>query len=147
MTCNHINCPDSSPSSATGDRRLLAVFEGLNQLTCDGLERVLAFVVEERVLYDGGNFDPATGNWCPLAIGVGIADLARDNNLKVSSDDVGKELIVEAGRRYSSTFHLNPLSGVPGEFYRAHRRSDLRSACETLLRLRGPCIARRLRSA
>ncbi|MEO8378062.1 MAG: hypothetical protein ABI779_00215 [Acidobacteriota bacterium] len=145
VTCSHINQFDSSKLGLRRDLRFLAILEGLSQLTCVGLLRVLAYNAAGRVLYDGGNFDPASRTWCPLAIGIGIADWTEAHVVTVGTDALAKSLIIDLGRHYLTTFHLNPVSGIDGRFYRDDRAGDLRVGCETLLRLRGRCYE--LRSA
>jgi len=138
MPCIHINSLNPSISSAARDERFIAILRGLDQLQCGGLRRILTFQESNgEIVYDGGNFDPATRQWCPLAIGLGLAGRA-DTEL-IHSDAEAKIFIVREGRRHVPDFHLNPISGIRGLFYTSERPSDLRIACETILSARGLC--------
>lgn len=140
MSCNHMNSFDLRSPIEKLDERFVAIIRGLDQLQCDGLKRILIFQESGRgIVYDGGNFEPATRRWCPLAIGLGLIDEMNAGTLSVTTDAEAKIAIVREGRRNSPDFHLNPISGIKGQFYSSDRPSDLRYACETILSARGQC--------
>jgi hypothetical protein len=140
MYCIHLNSFDFRSASGEIDARFIAVVRGLDQLSCDGLRRILAFQnSNEGIVYDGGNFDAETRRWCPLGIGLGLADEHNTTSRSITTDAEAKVLIVTEGRQLYPDFHLNPISGINGRFYSSNRASDLRLACETILSVRGRC--------
>lgn len=116
------------------DERCAALAFGLGQLTTAELLRLRrALVGTENVLLDGGNYDPASGSWCPLAIGLGIPDQPIEASL---TPEEGSAMILAAGRSTRPSFTLNPISGTRGQFFRDDRRGDLYRLVEWILAAR-----------
>jgi hypothetical protein len=116
------------------DARCRALAWGLRQLSVEELWRVCITLDDNpaSVVTDSCNFDPDTGAWCPLAIGLGVPDIAAAGG-GVNSDAEGKRLILEVGRLRHGEFSLNPMSGVPGSFFRGDRRADLKALTHQIL--------------
>jgi hypothetical protein len=116
------------------DARCHALTRGLLQLATSELERLEVALAEspDAVVVDSYNFDPATGAWCPLAVGLDVPATAQARG-GILSDAQGKELIVEVGSRKHGRFSLNPMSGISGTFFRDDRHAELHRLVEYLL--------------
>ena len=115
------------------DARWQAVHFGLCQLTNEQLFRILHHVQRGgRMVCDAYNYDPSSDSWCPLAVGLGIPDMVAASPQSFTNDSA-KALITEIGRRTCPTFSLNPISGVPGSFFRDDRVNEILSVCQYIL--------------
>jgi hypothetical protein len=115
------------------DARCRVLAEGLRQLTAAELKRLHQALTHEpdTVVVDSVNFDPVARAWCPLAVGLGVPDVPAAR--QISTNDAGKQLILEVGHAKHGAFSLNPVSGIEGEFFRDTRHSDLTALVEYLL--------------
>jgi hypothetical protein len=111
------------------DPREAALRQGLSQLTAAELATVLA-TPDADLLCDGGNYDPATGRYCPLAIAFRLPDLLAGGR---PTDAGVARLIGLVGRARDPGFVYNQLRGTPGDFYRHDRAGDLKAVCRDLL--------------
>ena len=123
-----------APQSLTDDLRYLALRNGLEQLTCHQLT-VLAEHLESSkpMVLDGCNYDAVHGTWCPLAVALEVDRVAQGEGREIAADVEAKEYVVCIGRKTNPRFHLNPMSGIVGEFFTRSRRSDLLHACAHVL--------------
>ena len=85
---------------------------------------------------DTFNYDPARELWCPLAVGLDVPRLAKLDKTQKRDNAWGKTLITEIGRTTNPGFTLNPVSGIPGAFFRDHRERDIVATCEHILQER-----------
>lgn len=99
------------------DERKEGLKRGLRQLNKDELIRVIEYPGE--MCLDTYNY--ADGKFCPLAIGVGL-----DNMHEPTHDKVFTELTMMG-------FQIYNTRGIPGDFYREHRRRDLLIAAREVL--------------
>lgn len=114
--------------AVASDPRCKALSAGLCQLSLGELRALEAELkTGGRVLLDGGNYDAGTDLWCPLAVGLNVQATAEARwPSGVPSEDAARALIIEIGRERHSEFGLNPIRGIPGDFYRSNRLQDLR---------------------
>lgn len=121
-------------ASLAGDSRWARLVTGLDQLPTSGLCLLAAELQSGTVLFDSGNFDPISGLWCPLAVGLGLP--TRPEAALCRSNADGKAFLEAAGSACIDGFSVNPLSGVKGESYTTERPADLRLALKALLAYR-----------
>jgi hypothetical protein len=107
------------------DPRCRALARGLLQLSQFELAHLLDVLTTtpERIVVDSYNYDPSTGSWCPLAIGLGVPDTAEAQT--VASNEEAKQLILKVGTQRRGRFSLNPVHGISGQFFRDDRHSEL----------------------
>lgn len=126
-------------ASFANDERWGRFLIGLAQLAISELGD-LAQVVDRtpsEVLLDQFNYDPSSGLWCPLAIGLGVPAQLSDAETDRLSSRKGREAMIAIGRETLGDFDSNPLSGVGGNAYTVNRLRDLRlglvatAACKT----------------
>lgn len=98
------------------DPRKTGLKNGLRQLNREQLARVIEYRGE--MCLDSLNYD---GNFCPLAVAVGMENMKNPTHEKVFT-----ELILAGYRVYNTR-------GVEGEFYRGERRRDLMEAAQEVL--------------
>jgi len=121
-------------SGLTTDERCRALARGLLQLTPRELSQLYDALIADpdRVVVDTVNYDIHTDSWCPLAVGLGVPEIARSRG-GISSNTDAKRLILEVGREKHGQFSLNPISGVDGMFFQHDRYSDLIALVEYIL--------------
>lgn len=101
------------------DNRRFTIKEHLSHLSLAQLQRI-ASTPADKMVYDGCNFDPANGRFCPLAVALGV------NSAKDDKDCY--EQIAALG------FNPRSMHGVEGDFYRdPHRAEDLIEVVNELL--------------
>ena len=117
------------------DLRWRALWRGLGQLGVVELRRVLNHMENGgAIVCDTFNYDEGQGLWCPLAIGLNVPELIRkhDDSRKMTNERA-KRVITEVGKQSCPDFSLNPMSGIPGNMFREHRRRDVELACRLLV--------------
>jgi len=121
-------------SELTTDGRCRALARGLLQLTPHELTRLYDALIADpdRVVVDTVNYDIHSDSWCPLAVGLGVPEIAHRRG-GVSSNTEAKRLILEVGCEKHGQFSLNPISGVAGNFFRHNRHSDLIALVDYIL--------------
>jgi len=120
------------------DARWAALVRGVDQLS-DAHLAVLQEIVEhapERVLLDGGNYDPQTGLWCPLALALSVPESVYAFEWFIRSNRSAKRLLTKVGTRHILAFTTNPFSGINGHAYTTERLADLRSCLRALVSFR-----------
>jgi hypothetical protein len=117
------------------DPRWRALHLGLGQLKDRQLLRIIRHVANGgRMVCDTFNYDPNTDAWCPLAVGLGVPGAAAAAlDQERFTNESAKAFIVKIGRHTSPTFTLNPVSGIPGTFFRDDRINDVISLCRYIL--------------
>ena len=121
----------------TSDLRWQALYRGLNQLTTDQLCRIVSHVANGGgVVCDSFNYDVTSGDWCPLAIGLAVPELVAQMHVAPVTNEWAKTFITEVGKRTCPGFTLNPISGVPGEYYRHDRVNDIVRLCHYIINQR-----------
>lgn len=90
------------------------------------------------MVYDSFNYDESRGLWCPLAIGLDMPRLIDSIDLrgKKLTNEQAKAVIREIAEDWIPGFTLNPISGVPGRFYRESRADDIDAVCLAILKER-----------
>lgn len=132
----NINTMDNAViNTLTRDRRWQALQYGLGQLTETQLLRIIRHIASGgRMVCDTFNYDPNMDAWCPLAVGLGVPEAAAAlRNRERFTNDSAKVFILKIGRRTCPTFTLNPVSGVPGAFFRDDRVNDIFRLCQHIL--------------
>ncbi len=121
--------------SLRDDLRWQALQFGLSQLTDRQLLRIIDHVGNGgQMVCDTYNYDASMDSWCPLAIGLGIPEmLAAMGDKPRFTNDSAKIFITEIGRRICPTFTLNPISGVPGAYFRSDRMNDILGLCHYIM--------------
>ena len=121
------------------DPRCQALCAGLSQLTDQQLRRIIHHVEQGKsMVCDTYNYDVIGDAWCPLAVGLGVPGIVANMIDRPSlTNDSAKIFITAIGRRNCRTFTLNPLSGVPGKYFREDRVADLLRLCRYIIRERG----------
>lgn len=116
------------------DLRWKAIYFGLNQLNDEQLSRIIShYHAGKKMCCDTFNYDAERGLWCPLAIGLDVPRLA-ERELPPRRDNAwGKAFITEVGESSCRGFTLNPVSGIPGVFFRDTREVDIVETCKLLL--------------
>jgi|GEM_PF-1054926 hypothetical protein len=116
------------------DERCRVLARGLLQLSRQELSRLLEVLVNdpEQVVVDTVNYDVATDSWCPLAVGLGVPEIAQSRG-GVHSNAEAKQLILNVGRMQHGQFSLNPISGIAGGFFQHDRHADLTALVHYLL--------------
>ena len=99
------------------DPRKTGLKLGLRQLTKDQLQKVVDYNGE--FVLDEYNF--ADGNFCPLAIAIGLENMCEPTHEKVFGE------LTSRGYRVYNT------RGIEGEFYRENRLDDLLEAAKEVL--------------
>ena len=123
-----------APQSLANDLRYLALRNGVEQLTRYQLTVLTRHLESSKPLVlDGCNYDSLRGTWCPLAVALEVDRVAQGEGREIATDAEAKECILGIGRRTNPRFHLNPISGIVGEFFTRSRRSDLLSVCRHVL--------------
>lgn len=118
------------------DDRWRALLYGVGQLSRPELLRLRRTLdTAGEVVLDSFNYDPARRRWCPLAVALGVPDIAAEHwPHHQLSNRSAKDLIIAIGReRHGGAFSLNPLQGIEGRCFRTSRRSDLVAAVDTVL--------------
>jgi hypothetical protein len=116
------------------DLRREAIQFGLNQLTDEQLQRILTHNRAGKAMCcDTFNYDVKRGLWCPLAIGLDVPRLAKHERPTCRNNSWGKSFITEVGQSSRRGFTLNPISGVPGNFFRNNREADIVKTCKIIL--------------
>lgn len=117
------------------DKRCQALHFGLLQLSKQQLCKVQAALREpEGMVLDTFNYDAERKLWCPLAVGLGVPEIAaHEFPERTVSNRYAKGMIKSIGRSLHGSFNLNPVSGVSGSFFRSHRASDLRELVDFML--------------
>lgn len=100
------------------DPRKTGLKNGLRQLTIDQLKRVIDFPGE--MVLDSFNYE--NGNFCALAIGVGL-----DQTMIDPSHEKVFQALTDMGYSVYNT------RGIPGEFYTTNRKEDLLEAAKEVL--------------
>lgn len=115
------------------DARWQALRFGLSQLSLSQLRRLLGWLLSGKpVALDTFNYDAERQLWCPLAIGLQVPEIVAELGAPLTNERA-KALIREVGQSNCSGFSLNPLSGVPGAFFRSQRSADITEMCRFLL--------------
>lgn len=123
-----------TPQSLNGDRRYLALRNGLEQLTHHQLTVLEKHVrLGQPIVLDGCNYNPMNRTWCPLAVALEVDRVARSEDREIRTDAEAREYILTVGRRTNPRFSLNPMSGIVGRFFTHSRRDDLLIACKHVL--------------
>ena len=123
-----------APQSLVNDSRYRALRNGLEQLTRHQLIVLTRYLESSKPLVlDECNYDSLRGTWCPLAVALEVDRVAQAECREIATDAEAKEYILDIGRRTNPRFHLNPISGIVGEFFTRSRRTDLLSVCRHVL--------------
>ena len=123
-----------APQRPANDLRYLALRNGLEQLTRRQLTVLTKHLESNKsVVLDGCNYDSVHGTWCPLAVALEVERVAQGEDSEIATDAEAREYILRIGRKTNPRFHLNPMSGIVGEFFTRFRRSDLLHACRHVL--------------
>jgi hypothetical protein len=105
-------------SEGFDDPRKIGLKNGLRQLTIEQLQRVIDYPGE--MVLDEFNYQD--GNFCALAIGVGL-----DKTMIDPSHEKVFNILTEMGYKVYNT------RGIPGEFYTTNRLEDLLTAAKEVL--------------
>lgn len=100
------------------DPRKRGLKDGLRQLTIEQLKRVIEYPGE--MVLDSFNYE--NGNFCALAIGVGL-----DKTMIEPTHEKVFETLTSMGYKVYNT------RGIPGEFYTNNRKEDLLEAAKEVL--------------
>jgi hypothetical protein len=108
------------------DKRCKALACGLLQLSRQELDRLydVLLATPDQIVVDTVNYDVDTDGWCPLAVGLGVPEIARRRG-GINSNADAKKLILDIGCMKHGEFSLNPISGIAGDFFRDDRYADL----------------------
>jgi hypothetical protein len=99
------------------DPRKTGLKNGLRQLTAEQIEKVLSWPNE--MVLDHCNYQD--GNFCPLAVGVGLENMPDPTHEKVYGE------LVKLGYKVYNT------RGISGDFYTTDRKNDLIQAAKEVL--------------
>jgi hypothetical protein len=109
MTDRHINSVE--------DERKTGLKNGLKQLSVEELLKV--FLHPEPMVLDTYNYED--GKFCPLAVALGLTDMADPSHEKVYQE------LTRLG------YKVNNTRGIKGDFYTMNRLDDLLEATEEVL--------------
>jgi hypothetical protein len=116
------------------DLRYQALRKGLSQLEVIHLQRLRSYLLDERaIVCDSFNYDQERELWCPLAIALDVPQLLSRHEVRTMTNENAKMVISEIGRSQLGKFTLNPMSGIPGNFFRQNRVYDLQILCKKIL--------------
>lgn len=122
------------------DARWITMLVGLDQLDDDELSRLQSEAAlpeaESCLLTDSANYDPGSGMWCALAVGVGVPAYSLEQGVVSPTASYGRGLFVDVAQRRHPEFSTNPLSGVRGKIFTNDRLMDLRVAVHGLIEYR-----------
>lgn len=99
------------------DPRKTGLKNGLRQLTNDQIQKVLDYPNE--MVLDTYNY--ADGNFCALAVGLGLETMPEPSHEKVYNE------LVERGYKVYNT------RGIEGSFYTVNRKEDLLQAAKEVI--------------
>lgn len=122
------------------DDRYQALEYGLLQLRPDDLLRLHEHVSGGgRLVLDEVHYDPDNQLWCPLAVGLDVPRIVREDGIDPAtiSEQRAKEVICAVGRDAVSGFTLNPIGSRSGTFYTRNRRTDINQLISRLTAANG----------
>jgi hypothetical protein len=83
---------------------------------------------------DKYNYDAESDQWCPLAVGLGVPEIVAASPMRLKfTNESAKVFITAVGRGSCPTFTLNPISGVPGNYFRDNRVDDIVTLCRQII--------------
>lgn len=113
------------------DPRYAALRRGLAQLTNEELQRILD-TPDDQMIFDGGNYDPITDRYCPMAVALEVPEYIERFDLIPNQYRVDR-MIGGLGTIDRPNFAYNQMHGTPGNFYRDDRPADLRRVIADIL--------------